>query len=63
MYPTLILLRPFDTRFGIKYDGERSFEQMKQFLDSFDPLDKKIEEELTPAATENLCKPFVDKAI
>lgn len=63
MYPSLILLRPFDTRFGIKYDGERSFEEMKQFLDSFDPLDKKIEEELTPAATENLCKPFVDKAI
>lgn len=63
MYPTLILLRPFDTRFGIKYDGERTFEEMKQFIDSFEPLDKKIEEELTPKATEELCKPFVDQAV
>ena len=36
---------------------------MKQFIDSFEPLDKKIEEELTPKATEELCKPFVDQAL
>jgi thiol-disulfide isomerase/thioredoxin len=59
-YPTLVLLRPHDTRFSIKYDGDRSFEDMKQFLDSFPNVDEEIKKELTPIEVEKMCKPNVD---
>lgn len=62
-YPTLLLIRPNESRYGLKYDGERTFEDMKQFLNSFHPLEEKIQEELTPAAMQTLCKPHVDQAL
>ena len=41
-YPTLILLRPNDTRFGIKYDLNRDFETMTQFLESFPKVGENV---------------------
>ena len=62
-YPTLILLRPNDTRFGIKYDLNRDFETMTQFLESFPKVGENVIRKMSPSAVEKLCKVNVDNAV
>lgn len=58
-----MLFRPYDSEFPIKYDGLRVFEEVKQFLDSFDPVETKKGDRLSLKAIERICKPRVTKAV
>jgi hypothetical protein len=62
-FPTLMLFRPNDSRFPLKFDGNRNFEDVRQFLDSFEQQGKPIEKKITPQKLEKMCKPHADKAV
>jgi thiol-disulfide isomerase/thioredoxin len=62
-YPTVMLFRPHDSRYPIKYEGSRSFEEVKQFLKTYPKVGASPGANIEPIQLEKMCKPNVDKAV
>jgi thioredoxin-like negative regulator of GroEL len=64
MYPTLLLFRPGDTTFPIKYEGHRDVKSIEMFIDSFRPKFQKANvKDLDDEDVSRVCKGEVDRAL